>query len=133
MSWLLFLDESGHDHKHTPYEVRGGIALHAGDLWAFVQGVQRLEFESFGCRLHQYRCELKGSTLLDKKRFKFAKQSALMEPESRRKHCRAFFTKNLEKKTPTRDEFTSYGQACPQMAPVHFSCSCNAALRSSRR
>ena len=29
MSWLLFLDESGHDHKSMPYEVRGGIALHA--------------------------------------------------------------------------------------------------------
>lgn len=26
MSWLLFLDESGHDHKQIPYEVRGGIA-----------------------------------------------------------------------------------------------------------
>ncbi len=28
MSWLLFLDESGHDHRQLPYEVRGGIALH---------------------------------------------------------------------------------------------------------
>jgi hypothetical protein len=28
MSWLLFLDESGHDHKNTPYEVRGGFAIH---------------------------------------------------------------------------------------------------------
>ena len=27
MAWLLFLDESGHDHKQMPYEVRGGIAL----------------------------------------------------------------------------------------------------------
>jgi hypothetical protein len=75
MSWLLFLDESGHDHKHTPYEVRGGIALHAGDLWSFVQGVQRLELDSFGCRLHQYRCELKGSTLLDRKRFTATSQT----------------------------------------------------------
>lgn len=32
MSWFLFLDESGHDHKTMPYEVRGGIALHAGAL-----------------------------------------------------------------------------------------------------
>ena len=36
MSWLLFLDESGHDHKQLPYEVRGGIALHARQLWPFV-------------------------------------------------------------------------------------------------
>jgi len=27
MSWLLFLDESGHDHKNCPYEVRGGVAI----------------------------------------------------------------------------------------------------------
>ena len=27
MAWLLFLDESGHDHKQMPYEVRGGVAL----------------------------------------------------------------------------------------------------------
>ena len=31
MSWLLFLDESGHDHRHMPYEVRGGVALHVSD------------------------------------------------------------------------------------------------------
>ena len=98
MSWLLFLDESGHDHKNMPYEVRGGIAIHAGELWPFVQSMQRLEFDSFGCQLHQYRKELKGSTLLDRKRFKFARQLSLMAPESRRKHSRGFLTKGLEGK-----------------------------------
>jgi hypothetical protein len=39
MSWLLFLDESGHDHKQMPYEVRGGVALHARELWPFVRAV----------------------------------------------------------------------------------------------
>jgi len=116
MSWLLFLDESGHDHKTMPYEVRGGIALHARELWPFVQAVQNHELHSFGCHLHQYRCELKGSTLLDKKRFRFGHQLDPMEPESRRKHCRGFFTKNLEKKPPTFVEFTAYGQACLEMA-----------------
>lgn len=48
MSWLLFLDESGHDHKKMPYEVRGGVAMHAGQLWPFVQAMQRLELECFG-------------------------------------------------------------------------------------
>jgi hypothetical protein len=95
MSWLLFLDESGHDHKSKPYEVRGGIALHVSSLWAFVQGMQRLELDSFGCHLHQYRCELKGSTLLDRKRFRFAQQLAPMEPESRRKHCRGWLFRFL--------------------------------------
>lgn len=115
MSWLLFLDESGHDHKNTPYEVRGGIALPAGKLWPFVQAMQRLELDSFGCQLGHYRKELKGSTLLDRKRYKFATQDAPMEPESRRKHCRGFLTKGLEKKPPRREEFTAYGQACLEM------------------
>ncbi len=57
MSWLLFLDESGHDHKTTPYEVRGGVALHAGELWPFVQAMQRLELDAFGAELAQYKKE----------------------------------------------------------------------------
>ena len=110
MSWMLFLDESGHDHKNMPYEVRGGIALHASQLWPFVQAMQRLELDSFGCHLGEYKVELKGSTLLDRKRFRFAGQSLRMHDEARRKHCRGFFTKGLEKKSPLRDEFTAYGQ-----------------------
>ncbi len=120
MSWLLFLDESGHDHKSMPYEVRGGIALHASELWPFVQDVQRLELASFGAVLHQFRKELKGCKLLDKDRFKWARQGPAMADEERRKHCRGFLTKGLEKKPPTRDEFTAYGQACLEMVRGMF-------------
>ena len=116
MSWLLFLDESGHDHKQMPYEVRGGIAVHAGQLWPLVQAIQRLELDCFGVELHQYKKELKGSTLLDKKRYRFAEQSPVMRSEERRKHARAFLTKGLKKESPHRDEFTAYGQACIEMA-----------------
>jgi len=120
VSWLLFLDESGHDHNSTPYEVRGGIALHASELWAFVQDVQRLELASFGAVLHQFKKELKGCKLLDKDRFKFAAQGPAMVDEERRKHCRGFLTKGLEKKPPTRPEFTAYGQACLEMVRGMF-------------
>jgi hypothetical protein len=116
MSWLLFMDESGHDHKNMPYEVRGGVAIHTGQLWPFVQAMQRLELECFGGQLSLYKKELKGSTLLDRKRFRFAQQDTPMLDEARRKNCRAFLTKGLEKKTPTREEFTGYGQACLEMA-----------------
>lgn len=116
MSWLLFLDESGHDHKSMPYEVRGGVALHASELWPFIQQVQRLELASFGTELHQFKMELKGSKLLDKDRFRWAAQGQLMEDEARRSHCRGFLTKGLERKPPSRDEFTAYGQACLEMA-----------------
>lgn len=122
MSWLLFLDESGHDHRNMPYEVRGGIALHAGKLWSFVQDLQRLELSCFGTSLAQFKKEkeLKGHKLLDKDRFKWAAQSAPMPDDIRRKHCRGFLTKGLEKKPPRRDEFTAYGQACLEMARGMF-------------
>ena len=88
MGWLLFLDESGHDHKQMPYEVRGGVALLDSQLWPFNRAMQRLEREAFGGSLAEFKKELKGSTLLDKKRFKFANQSAPMETVERQKHCR---------------------------------------------
>jgi hypothetical protein len=120
MSYLLFLDESGHDHRAMPYEVRGGIALHASELWPFVQEMQRLEITAFGTALHQFRAELKGCKLLDRDRFKWAVQDCPMSDEERRKHCRGFLTKGLEKKSPVRTEFTAYGQACLEMATGIF-------------
>ena len=122
MSWLLFLDVSWHDHRNMPYEVRCGVALHAGKLWSFVQDLQRLELSCFGTPLAQFRKEkeLKGYKLLDKDRFKWASQNDPMPDETRRKHCRGFLTKGLEKKPPTRDEFTAYGQACLEMARSMF-------------
>lgn len=120
MSFLLFLDESGHDHRMMPYEVRGGVALHAENLWPFVQEMQRLELAAFGTALHQFKTELKGCKLLDKDRFKWAAQGARMADEERRRHCRGFLTKGLEKKSPNRAEFTAYGQACLDMATGIF-------------
>ena len=116
MSYLLFIDESGHDHKVAPYEVTGGIALHVSKLWQFVQQMQRLELDTFGVNLAEYRTELKGSKLLSRHRFKWAQQGDRLPDDSRRKHCRSFFTKGLEKKSPTRDEFTAFGQASLEMA-----------------
>jgi len=116
MAWLLFLDESGHDHKQMPYEVRGGIALLDSELWPFTRAVQQLERVAFGCSLAEFRKELKGSTLLDKKRFKFANQAPPMDTPERQKHSRAFLTKGLQKVKPTSSEFCAYGQACIEMA-----------------
>ena len=116
MSWLLFLDESGQDHKNTPYEVRGGVALHASKLWPFVQQLQQLELAAFGARLAEFRSEIKGAKLIDKNRFEWAAQSEWMPDEQRRKASRAFLTKGLEKKAPSREEFTAFGQASLEMA-----------------
>jgi Protein of unknown function (DUF3800) len=116
MSYLLFLDESGHDHKNMPYEIHGGVALHASKLWPFVKALSNLEQAAFGDFLHRYKSEIKGWKLLDKDRLAWAKQDALMDEVSRRKHCLGFLNKGLDKKSPTRPEFTAYGQACVMMA-----------------
>ncbi len=116
MTWLLFIDESGHDHKTTPYEVRGGFAIHVRLLWSFVQNMRRLEVNCFGCPLHEYKKEIKGSALLDRKRYKFAGQSGPLSDEDRRNLCRSFLAKGLTHETPSANEFTAYGQACLQMA-----------------
>ncbi len=116
MSWLLFLDESGHDHKNTPYEVRGGFAIHTKKLWAFIREVQRLELLLFGTHLNRYKSEIKGSKLLAKDRFKWAKQSDQMSYEELRKHSLNFLNSSAQKRTPRKHEFTSYGQSCLKMA-----------------
>jgi hypothetical protein len=119
MSWLFFMDESGHDHKQCPYEVRGGIALHSKKLWSFVQAMQKLELQAFGCQISSFGAELKGSTLLNRKRFMFANQDVQIDDQSRQRYARSFLEKTHTKSVPpklTREEFTAYGRACLYMA-----------------
>ena len=120
MAWLFFIDESGHDHKAMPYEVRGGFAIHVSRLWPFIQDMQRLEVDCFGCRLHEYGKEIKGSTLIDRKRFRFAGQGDPFPDSDRRRLCRSFLTKGREGGDTRRDEFTAYGQACLRMVQETF-------------
>ena len=120
MAWLFFIDESGHDHKNTPYEVRGGFAIHVGRLWPFVQDMQRLEVDCFGCRLHEYGTEIKGAKLLKKERFRHAGQNDPFPNRERQRLCRSFLAKGREGGTPRWDEFTAYGQACLRMARETF-------------
>lgn len=116
MSWLLFMDESGHDHKNMPGEVRGGVAIHASRIWPFLQAWHALELEVFGVRLTEYRKEIKGHKLLDKDRFKWANQSDDLTDDERRKGVRRFLTLSMEGKRLARQDFTAYGQACVGMA-----------------
>lgn len=115
MSWLLFLDESGHDHKQMPYEIHGGFAIHASKVWPFISAVRTLEQSMFGAYLHQYRSELKGCKLLKKDRFKWANQGPNMDEAARRKNALNFLNTSRGGK-PRRDEFTAFGQACLAMA-----------------
>jgi len=120
MAWLLFMDESGHDHHAVPYEVRGGYALADTHLWPFVQDVLRLELECFGARLADYKSEVKGLKLLQKDRFKHAAQLPEIEAATRQRLCRALLQAGLEKRAPTREQLTAYGQASLRMVDGIF-------------
>ena len=120
MAWLFFIDESGHDHRTMPYEVRGGFAIHVSRLWPFVQDMQQLEVDCFGRELHTIGKEIKGATLLDRKRFKFAEQDTSFHDFTRRRLCVSLLSKGRERVAPRRDELTAYGQACLRMAQKTF-------------
>ncbi len=119
MAWLFFIDESGHDHKSTPYEVRGGFAIAAGRLWSFIQDMQKLEMDCFGGRLHEYGKEIKGSKLVGKQKFRLAEQSDRFLDRDRQRLCRSLLGKG-KSAPPIRDELTAYGQACLRMARETF-------------
>lgn len=116
MSWLLFLDESGHDHRSVPYEVRGGFAINASKLWPFLSAVRTLEQSVFGASLADYGAEIKGSKLLRPRCFRWEAQGPRFEQGARRKHALNFLNSGKEKRPPRREEFTAYGQACIAMA-----------------
>lgn len=112
MSYLLFMDESGHDHKRTPYEIHGGIALGCKKVFSVVREIMDMEKKVFGCHLKEYNVELKGSKLLQKETFKWANNyTEELLLDERQKHVRRFLTAALEKKAPTRKDFYAYGQA----------------------
>lgn len=120
MSYLLFMDESGHDHKSMPYEVRGGVSIASVNLFKIIQDIQKSEESIFGCRLSDFKTEFKGSKLLEKERFKWAKQDDPMDDDARCKGVRRFLTAHLEKRNPTHSDFTAYGQASLKMADTLF-------------
>ena len=48
VTWLLFCDESGHDHKNTPLEVRGGLAFPVGNIGMFSAAFEKLPYMFLG-------------------------------------------------------------------------------------
>jgi hypothetical protein len=116
MSWLLFLDESGHDHHNAPYEVHGGFAIHASKLWPFISAVRTLEQSIFGTDLREYELELKGSKLLKPRCYHWQKQGPQLDDAARRKHALNFLNNGKQHRTPRSEEFAAYGQACIAMA-----------------
>ncbi len=117
MAWLLFMDESGHDHKNTPMEVRGGVAIHVSKIWQFLQEFQKEEKKCFGVRLADYKVEIKGSKFLQKKRYKSASVPFVMNEAERKKAIRRFLMQDQPLK---RQDFYAYSAACISMAKRIF-------------
>jgi hypothetical protein len=80
MAWLLFIDESGQDHKESPYEVLAGIAVKDEHLWSLICALQEAEKAKFGRRYSKGIHELKGKKLLRRKTFSHAKLNVQVLP-----------------------------------------------------
>jgi len=74
MAFFLFLDESGQDHRNSPYEVLAGIAIEDKDLWNLIRAVQESEVRLFGVRYSSGQRELKATKILKRKTFRLAEQ-----------------------------------------------------------
>ena len=80
MAWFLFIDESGQDHKESPYEVLAGVAVLDADLWDLIKELHDAEIANFGRRYSDGERELKGKAILKKKTFTKALAPSVVLP-----------------------------------------------------
>ena len=77
MAYFLFIDESGQDGRHSPYEVLAGVAVADRDLWNLVCALREAEVRHFGRRYTDGDGnELKAKKILKSKTFRLAAQMA---------------------------------------------------------
>jgi hypothetical protein len=108
MAYLLFVDESGQDHRESPYEVLAGAAVHDTQIWNLVCAIQDAEPRYFGIRISNDREELKARRLLRRKAFRLAGQGAAMTEDERTSLAAAALTDGAH---ATRAQLTALGQA----------------------
>ncbi|MBN2973483.1 DUF3800 domain-containing protein [Sphingomonas floccifaciens] len=53
MSWSFFIDESGQDQRHSPYEVLAGIAVEDRKVWPLIRDLSDAQQHIFGMRLFE--------------------------------------------------------------------------------
>ncbi len=115
---LLFIDESGTDHKSVPYEVLAGVSIDERRAWVFIQAIQKARIEDFGVQLNEALKEFKGSQLLKKKTFRLAGQLPLIPNPERQKLAfslleKGHIARNQGYSQPvTKAELTAYAQSC---------------------
>lgn len=108
MAWFLFVDESGHDRRESPYEVLAGVAVCDRDLWNLIQALREAEVRHFGRRYTAGRDELKAKTLLKAKTFRLASQLAPIPAEERQVLARRCLESG---ETARKRELTALAQA----------------------
>ena len=84
MAFFLFVDESGQDHRESPYEVLAGMAVEDRDLWNLVTALQDAEVRIFGRRYSAEGRELKAKKMLKSKTYRQASQMPPIPDEERR-------------------------------------------------
>ena len=115
------MDESGHDHRNTPLEVRGGVAIQDSKIWAFVKDWEEAKRFAFGDIIDRTDIEIKGSKLLEARTFKQADQiSEWLRPHDRHKAVARLITQKGQGIKPSKRDLAAYGQAKLIMADRIF-------------
>lgn len=117
MAYLLFVDESGQDHRQSPYEVLAGAAVHDSQLWRLVCDIQSCELDAFGVRISAGANELKARELLKKKTFRLAGQLDEISRGRRSALARAALE---DGPNATKEQLTALAQAKIDFAHMVF-------------
>jgi len=80
MAYFLFIDESGQDHKASPYEVLAGVAIKDDCLWELIKELHDAENAHFGRRYSEGERELKARKVLKRKTFARARSDYAVLP-----------------------------------------------------
>jgi Protein of unknown function (DUF3800) len=115
VAYLLFVDESGQDRQHSPYEVLAGVAVHDSEVWDLVSEIGEAESGFFGSRITLGTDELKARTLLNRKTFRLAAQ---MPPFPDNERVDLAQAARLDGAHATRAQITALAQA--QIAYCRF-------------
>jgi hypothetical protein len=113
---LYFIDESGHDHGASPYEVLAAVAVQERELWNLVQAIRDAELEFFGVRFGEVGVEFKGKKLLRRKIFRLAGEADPIPPDERRNLVRDLLRRGHQEENPkikskvSFRELVAYGQ-----------------------
>ena len=108
---LLFVDESGHDFRASPYAVLAGLAISERRLWPLVQRIHESVEHHFGMPVASLPIELKGRKILKRQALERAHSLPPIEESERRTLARRCLEKGREKVQQSFSEVTAFRQA----------------------